>query len=68
VPGKIKPGEALGSIPGTVPVMKDGFSGCAFRFRCPQASEVCTQAVPRHEVGPDHLVQCHLPSRQGGGQ
>jgi peptide/nickel transport system ATP-binding protein len=68
VPGKIKPGEALGSIPGTVPVMKDGFSGCAFRFRCPLASEVCTQTVPRHEVGPDHLVQCHLPSRQGGGQ
>jgi peptide/nickel transport system ATP-binding protein len=68
VPGRIMPGEPLGSIPGTVPVMKDGFSGCAFRFRCAHASEVCTQAVPRHEVGPDHLVHCHLTPSQWSGR
>ena len=61
VPGKIKPGEALGSIPGTVPVMKDGFTGCAFRFRCASAAPQCAHDVPRHDVSATHHVSCHRP-------
>jgi peptide/nickel transport system ATP-binding protein len=68
VPGKIKPGEPLGSIPGTVPVMKDGFSGCAFRFRCEFATESCAVTVPRHDLGNQHQVACRLSAPQNGAR
>jgi peptide/nickel transport system ATP-binding protein len=61
VPGKIKPGEELGSIPGTVPVMREGFTGCAFRSRCARAEERCAGPVPRHDLSASHHVQCHKP-------
>ena len=68
VPGKIKPGEPLGSIPGTVPVMKDGFKGCAFRFRCAFATETCAVTVPRHDLGNGHHVACRLSAPPSGAQ
>ena len=35
-------------------------SGCAYRTRCPKASEVCAQVAPAYEdVGAAHLVACH---------
>ena len=68
VPGKIKPGEPLGSIPGTVPVMKDGFSGCAFRFRCEFATESCAVTVPRHDLCNQHQVACRLSAPQNGAR
>ena len=68
VPGKIKAGEPLGSIPGTVPVMKESFQGCAFRFRCASATDACTQDVPRHEIGAQHHVLCHHPVTDKGSR
>lgn len=59
VPGKITPGEMLGSIPGTVPVMTEGFAGCAFRSRCKLADAGCAQTAPRHDLSPTHHVNCH---------
>ena len=66
VPGKIKAGQPLGSIPGTVPVMTDGFTGCAFRFRCAFAEDRCTHIVPRHDLGNTHHVACRLSAPVAG--
>ena len=61
VPGKIKPGDPLGSIPGTVPRIQSGFSGCAFRERCAHATQACTGKIPRQLAQPDHAYLCRLP-------
>ena len=63
VPGKIARGEPLGSIPGTVPKIGPGYSGCAFRERCSQAMPECGAGeVPGREAGPEHRYECHLPA------
>ncbi len=46
VPGKTKPGEALGAIPGVVPSLIGEVSGCAFRDRCTLALPACAGAIP----------------------
>ena len=61
VPGKVKRGDPLGSIPGTVPKIGPGFAGCAFRERCGQAMAVCaTGAVVQQERVGGHRYECHL--------
>ena len=63
VPGKIARGEPLGSIPGTVPKIGPGYSGCAFRERCSQAMPACGAGdVPGREAGAEHRYECHLPA------
>ncbi|OQY50054.1 MAG: hypothetical protein B6230_07010 [Desulfobacteraceae bacterium 4572_89] len=42
VPGKTKPGEKLGSIPGIVPTPIGDLWGCAFRNRCSLATSECS--------------------------
>jgi peptide/nickel transport system ATP-binding protein len=61
VPGKVKRDEPLGSIPGVVPRIQPGFTGCGFRDRCAQATPACAGAVPRHAVGAEHETLCILP-------
>ncbi len=35
--------------------------GCSFHPRCPQAMDICKQAVPKlTQVNPNHHVRCHL--------
>ncbi len=41
VPGKTKPGEKLGSIPGIVPTPIGDLWGCSFRSRCSLATQEC---------------------------
>ena len=41
VPGKVRPGDALGTIPGLVPAPIGELRGCQFRNRCPQADPSC---------------------------
>ena len=61
VPGKIARGEPLGSIPGTVPKIGPGYTGCAFRERCSQAMPACGGGdVPMRERGAGHRYECHL--------
>ncbi|MDP3416361.1 ABC transporter ATP-binding protein [Falsiroseomonas sp.] len=60
VPGKVKRGDRLGSIPGVVPRIPPGFAGCAFRDRCNHAHAACTGPIPRKQAGPGHEVLCTL--------
>jgi peptide/nickel transport system ATP-binding protein len=61
VPGKVKPGDPLGSIPGTVPRIQPGFAGCGFRDRCAQAAPECAGTVPRQQAAGAHEFLCRLP-------
>jgi len=60
VPGKVRRGEPLGSIPGTVPRIPSGFAGCGFRDRCAHAMPQCAAAVPLRERAPGHTYLCQL--------
>ncbi len=58
-PGKTERGARLGTIPGIVPSLVGGVTGCPFRTRCDQAVEACRHEVPRHAPGPgDHQFCC----------
>jgi peptide/nickel transport system ATP-binding protein len=59
IPGRTKPGERLGAIPGTVPSLIGDLDGCAFRERCQQAAPVCASAVAPRSSG-RHEWRCVL--------
>jgi peptide/nickel transport system ATP-binding protein len=61
IPGKVLPGAKLGSIPGVVPRIRAGFSGCGFRDRCAHAVAECAEAAPAQLAAPDHAYLCRLP-------
>ncbi|HWX48517.1 MAG TPA: ABC transporter ATP-binding protein [Roseomonas sp.] len=61
VPGRLAPGEPLGSIPGTVPRIPPGFVGCGFRDRCALADPACAAPLPLRPAADGHLVRCTLP-------
>ncbi len=68
VPGKVQRDQPLGSIPGVVPKVAPGFTGCGFRERCAQAAGICAGDIPRQHAGSDHEYLCRLPpdwTRQG---
>jgi peptide/nickel transport system ATP-binding protein len=58
VPGKTKPGEPLGSIPGIVPSLIGGIEGCAFRDRCELAEAACSRTVAPQSAGGQHWYRC----------
>jgi len=60
VPGKTRRGEHLGSIPGIVPSLIGDIQGCAFANRCPAASQICHQDIPKRELSPGRSVRCVL--------
>ena len=62
IPGRIKRGESLGSIPGTVPRITAGFEGCGFRDRCAHALPECAVRVPQRDDGAGHRHLCWLPT------
>ena len=61
VPSRNKRGEPLRQIPGMTPNILRLPPGCAFRARCPRATEVCTQEPPFGEVAPGRDVRCFHP-------
>jgi peptide/nickel transport system ATP-binding protein len=61
VPGKVRPDQPLGSIPGMVPRVAPGFQGCAFRDRCRQAMSDCATTVPWRPADAAHAYLCRQP-------
>lgn len=57
-PGKTKPGSKLGSIPGVVPSLINGVSGCGFASRCPIREPACNQEPALRERSVGHLYRC----------
>jgi peptide/nickel transport system ATP-binding protein len=60
VPGKTKPGEPLGSIPGMVPSLIGQFTGCRFADRCDLATDACREddVALRDESGKTQAYRC----------
>ncbi len=57
-PGKTKPGEPLGSIPGLVPSLTGRVDGCVFRNRCPLAEPDCANDIPLAVLPDGRRVRC----------
>jgi peptide/nickel transport system ATP-binding protein len=61
VPGKTKPGDYLGSIPGLVPTPIGELSGCSFHNRCPSSrSECAVELIEVKEISPGRSYRCLL--------
>jgi peptide/nickel transport system ATP-binding protein len=61
VPSRNKRGEALRQIPGMTPSLLNLPPGCAFRARCPRASEACIAEPVMAEILPGRDVRCIHP-------
>ena len=61
VPSRNKRGEALRQIPGMTPSLLNLPPGCAFRARCPRASEACLAEPVMAEILPGRDVRCIHP-------
>ncbi len=60
VPGKTRPGEPLGSIPGVVPSLIGEIQGCAFANRCGHAVADCRSTDADRSLGPGRGYRCLL--------
>jgi oligopeptide/dipeptide ABC transporter ATP-binding protein len=55
------PGQRLRAIEGSVPILGELPSGCAFNPRCPDRFAPCPVAPPPdYPAGPDHAAKCYL--------
>ncbi len=65
VPGKTKPGQELGSIPGIVPTPIGDLWGCPFRNRCFWAHEACSaHDIDLVEIASGRSYRCVLSPQQ----
>jgi peptide/nickel transport system ATP-binding protein len=58
IPTAATRGHDLAQIPGMTPSLANLPQGCAFRPRCPLASEECREAPASREWRPAHWVRC----------
>jgi peptide/nickel transport system ATP-binding protein len=59
IPGRVRPGERLGSIPGIVPSLIGDLQGCAFANRCRYAQPQCHAGeIPVRGPSPDRYYRC----------
>jgi len=62
VPGKTKPGEKLGSIPGIVPTPIGDLWGCSFRSRCSFATPECAaRGLKMTKISDKRSFMCIYP-------
>ena len=52
--------EPLPEIPGTVPDLLRGLTGCPFGSRCPSVMQGCRELPPSFELGHQRAVKCWL--------
>jgi peptide/nickel transport system ATP-binding protein len=62
VPGRTRPGDPLGVIPGQVPAPIGALHGCQFRNRCAHVRPGCESDQPLAEARPGHAKRCLLPA------
>ncbi|SFZ85458.1 peptide/nickel transport system ATP-binding protein [Devosia enhydra] len=60
VPSQAERGARLAQIGGSTPSLGALPEGCAFRPRCPRATEICRMMPPLAPIG-DTMVRCHHP-------
>ncbi len=69
IPGRTRPGEHLGAIPGIVPTPIGEMGGCTFRNRCALASNRCAQSdIDMVELGPGRGYRCLLSPEESRQQ
>ncbi len=66
IPGKTRPGERLGVIPGIVPSLVGAMPGCHFASRCPLAFDACSRGQVAMRAGSEsgHDYRCVLAMDQ----
>lgn len=57
--GDTKDRLQLQAIPGRIPAIGQGPSGCIFRTRCPIAADICTSHPPLYPAGDSRTTRCH---------
>ena len=67
VPSRNRRGEPLRQIPGMTPSLLKLPPGCAFRARCPRASEDCMSEPGLQAFKPGRQARCVHPHLQGAG-
>jgi peptide/nickel transport system ATP-binding protein len=61
VPGRLAPGERLGTIPGVVSPPIGALAGCQFRNRCAEAEDACAaRAFELRALGGGQRLRCRL--------
>jgi oligopeptide/dipeptide ABC transporter ATP-binding protein len=65
-PSRLRRGEPLRSIPGTVPNLSALPPGCKFVTRCPYAQAVCASREPPLMDAGGHLARCHAYQPDSG--
>jgi len=61
-PSIVGPKRQLTTLPGEPPDLLHPPRGCRFHPRCPYATDICKQEVPKLEdIGGGHLVACYHP-------
>ncbi|MDO8932594.1 MAG: ATP-binding cassette domain-containing protein, partial [Rhodocyclaceae bacterium] len=66
LPDATRRGGRLATIPGSVPPLDAGFTGCRFAGRCDAAMAVCRhEAPPWRELAGGQQVRCHLDFSAG---
>jgi peptide/nickel transport system ATP-binding protein len=60
LPSRAEPGRDLVQIPGSTPSLLRLPEGCAFRPRCPEATDACRQPPVRERHGA-RAYRCHHP-------
>jgi len=66
VPSRNRRGQPLEQIPGMTPSLLNLSPGCAFRTRCPRATEVCMEEPPVASHGFGRTARCFHPYVNGG--
>jgi peptide/nickel transport system ATP-binding protein len=61
IPSRNVPGRPLRQIPGMTPSLAQLGEACAFRDRCPRASEACAVAPPSRAAGEGRMLRCCNP-------
>ncbi len=61
VPSRNRRGKPLHQIPGMTPSLLNLPPGCAFRARCPRATDVCMEEPPVAAHGQDRSARCFHP-------